>query len=231
MMKRIYFLIAGLILFGTAMAQTKEGGVKTTPLYKHYQMKYVHAMKYNDWRTAVGALYDIVVLDPADDSVKLNLSYLYFDNGVFPSALFVANDVLARNSQNEDALNISAACYENMGLKAKAIENYETIYLNNNDINVLFRIAALQYELGRMAEAKNNAKIISTSSRAKEVKLTFPTSDEKQQEIPLTAAALNLMGVIEKDQGNTAQAREHFNQALAIAPDFDLVKQGLKELE
>lgn len=233
-MNKIYFLIFGLILFNSsvfAQEQEKQVDVKGSPFYRHYQMKYVYAMKYNDWHTAADALYDLIVLDPADDSLKVNLAYLYFDNNSFPSALFVSNDVLARNPNNEPALSISAAAYENMGLRKKAVENYESLYLINNDVNILFRVAAMQYELKRYAESLNNARIVAENANAGEIKLSFPKSETEQQEVPLAAAAFNLMGVIEKDRGNKAQAKEYFNKALGIAPEFQMVKDSLKELE
>lgn len=230
-MKKISFLVLGLIFFGSAMAQSQEKNVKESSFYRHYQMKYVFAMKYNDWRTAASALYDLIVVDPADDSLKVNLAYLYFDNNAYPSALFISNDVLARNPNDENALSISAAAYENMGLKNKAVENYESLYLINNDINILFRVSAMQYELKRFSEAKTNAKIVAENGKAKDIKLSFPKGEKEKQEVPLSAAAYNLLGVIEKDQGNKNQAKEFFNKALEIAPEFQMVKDSLQELE
>jgi len=231
-MKKRYFLMLGMILLmsNSLWAQDKVD-VKETGLYRHNQMKYVFAMKYHDWRMAASALYDLIAMDPADDSVKLNLGYLYYQNNSFPSALFISTDLLSRMPQNEKALELNAVCYENMGLKDKAISAYESLYLINNDLNVLFNTTALQYETGRKTEALTNAKIISENPKSKEIKLTYPKGENETQEISLDAASINLMGMIEKDNGNKEQAKEYFNKALSIAPDFELAKNQLKELE
>ncbi len=229
MMKK-YFLIIGafFLMSNTLIAQNK---VKESGLYKHNQMKYVYAMKYNDWRMAAGALYDLIAMDPADDSIKVNLAYLYYENNGIASALFISADVLTRHPQSEEALELNAVCYERMGLKEKAVQAYESLYLVNNDINVLFTTAALQYETNRLKEAATNAKIVSQNAKAKEIKLQYPVGENDTQEIPMNAAALNLQGMIEAKNGNKEQAREFFNQALAIAPDFNLAKTQLDELK
>ncbi|HEX9740362.1 MAG TPA: tetratricopeptide repeat protein, partial [Ignavibacteriaceae bacterium] len=93
-------------------------------------------------------------------------------------------------------------------------------------VEILFNTAALQYELGRLTEARTNAKIVAESNQAKEVKLNYPKNETEQQEIPMSAAAYNLLGILEKDQGNKEQAKAYFDKALEIAPDFQMAIEG-----
>ncbi len=231
---RIFLLALTMMSFSLTLHAQEEAAPSTKPkdsgMYKYIQMKYVFAMKYNDWRAAANSLYDLIALDPMDDSLKLNLGYLYYDNNVFASALFVSADLLTRHPQNPQALQLSGLCYENMGLKAKAVDAYETLYMATESIDVLFNTAALQFELQRYSEATTNAKIVAENSQAKEIKLNYPISETEKQEIPMNAAAYNLLGVIEKEQGNKEQAKSYFEKALAIAPEFKMAKDGKNEL-
>ena len=231
-MRKIFLLTLAILtiaICGYGQNQT-PANPKESGMYKYSQMKYVFAMKYNDWRAAVNSLYDLIALDPGDDSLKLNLGYLYFENSNFASALFVSADLLTRRPQNARVLHLNAVCYENMGLKGKAVEAYESLYLVTESVDVLFNTAALQYELGRLAEARTNAKIVAESSAAKDIKLSFSKSETEQQEIPMNAAAYNLLGVIEADQGNKEQAKTYFSKALEIAPDFKIALDGKAKL-
>jgi tetratricopeptide (TPR) repeat protein len=231
-MRKKIFLLA-MVMMGTSYFSfgQEQSNPKQSGMYKFAQMKYVFAQKYNDWRAASNALYDIIALDPSDDSVKLNLGYLYFENSIFASALFVSNDLLTRNPENINALRLSAMSYENMGVKAKAAESYETLYLLTESIDFLFTTAVLQFEIGRIAEARTNAGIVAKNPGAKDIKLGYPKNENEQQEIPMNAAAYFVLGVIEKSQGNKEEATSNFDKALAISPDFQLAIKEKSEIK
>jgi tetratricopeptide (TPR) repeat protein len=188
-------------------------------------------MKYNDSEVVKNALYDLITLDPSDDSLKLNLCYLYFENSQFASSLFCSADLLAKNSDNINALRVNAASLENMGALDKAAEKYESLYLKTNEIMVLYQLAFIQYELKRHTECKTNLDIIIKNAQAKEQKLTFPLGDTGQQQISLDAVAYNLSGMNELQQGNKSEAKKQFEKALEIAPEFQLAKKNLKDAE
>ena len=131
-MKRFFqgALLLALLVFGAfseTKAQNKE--VQETQLYKLFQMKYIFGRKYHDNDVAKDAMYSMIAMDPTDDSLKLQLAAYYFDNNVYASSLFVSADLLSRNENNLGALRINAGSYENMGLREKAIDSYESLYL------------------------------------------------------------------------------------------------------
>lgn len=231
MKKIIYlFLAFSLFLSYTTKAQSESDPSKEA-LKKHYRMKYVFGMKYNDIVVAKDALYDLIALEPMDDSLKLNLAYLYFDNSQYASSLFIASDILTRQSNSIPALYMQAVSYDNLGAKDKAISAYESLYFkDNNNIEHLYRVMVLQYQVGRFGEAKNNADIILKDAKAKEIKMQFAKNEKENQEVSMEAAAYNMKGLIEKEEGNTAEAKNNFNKALEIAPDFVLAKKNLEEL-
>jgi tetratricopeptide (TPR) repeat protein len=233
MIKTIFNVAMLVVFFGSIMATTSQAQnreIQNTQLFKHYQMKFVFGRKYNDPEVSKDALYSMVALDPTDDSLKLQLAYHYFENNQYASSLFVSADLLSRNPNNSHALRINAVSYDNMGLRDKAIESYESLYLQTFDIGVLYQTAALQFESARYAEAINNADIIATSPKAPEEKITFATDDKKGQEVTLEAAAYNLKAMALKEQGKKDEAKQSFEKALTIAPDFKLAKTNLAEL-
>lgn len=227
-MKKGLMLLGAVFIFGMALGQNKE--IQNTQLYKHYQMKYVFGMKYNDNEVAKDALYSMVAMDPNDDSLKMRLCYYYFEQNKFASSLFVSLDLLSRHPDHIDALRINALSYENMGVRDKATAAYESLYLKTNEISVLYQVTILQYELERYTECKTNLDIIIKDPQAKALKFNFGKSDTEQQEIIMEAAAYNILGMVEKNQGNKVEAKAHFEKSLELEPEFTLAKQNLKEL-
>ncbi len=233
MKKKILYLVAMVLLMGSfiqkVQAQNKE--IQNTQLYKLYQMKYIFARKYNDDIVAKDAMYSMIAMDPTDDSLKLQLSYYYFESSQFASSLFSSGDIVVRNPDNLDALRINAMSYERMGVKDKAIDSYESLYLKSSDIGVLYQVAVLQFDLKRFTECTTNLDIVIKDPQAKALKLNFVKSDTEQQDVPMEAAAYNVKGMVEKQLGNKEEAAKNFNKALEIQPDFTLVLQNLKDLD
>ncbi len=218
-----------MAFFNNSYGQNKE--VQKSQLYKHYQMKYVFGMKYNDKDVAKNALYSMIAMDPNDDSLKMVLCYYYFDQNQFASSLFVSADLLSRYPDNIDALRINAMSYENMGVRDKAIDAYETLYLKTNDVGVLYQASLLQFELERYTECNTNLDIIIKNPQSKALKLSFSKNDKEQQEISLEAACYNMKGMLAKQQGNKEEARKQLQKAIEVEPEFALASQNLKELD
>ena len=227
-LKKGLMLVMAVLLFSMAKGQNKE--VQNNQLYKLFQMKYVFGMKYNDEEIAKDALYSMIAMDPNDDSLKMRLCYYYFEQKQYASSLFVSSDLLARRPDNIDALRINGFSYENLGVRDKAIEAYETLYLQTNEIGVLYQVAILQFEFERYTECKTNLDIIIKDPQAKALKLNFAKNETEQQEITLEAASYNVKGMIEKQQGNNAEAKKQFDKALEIDPEFMLATQNLEDL-
>lgn len=227
-MKRTITLL--ILSFGTAF-QLNAQTVKDTTEYAHWSSYLNLASKYGDYDAAKNAVMHMMLLNENNLGLADTLASLYFETQKYASCVLVCNDILAANPNYLPSLEMRAVSYENLGLKAKTLADYETIYLATNDVYTLYKIALLQRELNRFNEAKTNLDIIATSPKASEVNLIFTDENKQQQEISLIAAAYNIKGMIEKAQSNTEEARKNFNKALEVAPDFYIAKLNLQELD
>ena len=239
-MKKI--LICTMFLFSAGIVLAQEQAETPTQnnanenqrivitMYQINQQVYNRAVRYGDTQTAIEAMYNLVTLFPNNDSLLFNLSYLYFEDQQFFPSIFAARDVLKLNPDNQAAIELLGLGYENVGAREKAVEQYESLYLKSDDPNVLYKIAFLQYDLQRYGESKNNINILMNKPDIDESVLYFQTSEGEQQEIPMKASLYNLIGLIEKDQENIDAAKENFNKALELAPEFELAKQNLEDL-
>ncbi len=115
-------------------------------------------------------------------------------------------------------------------MRDKAVAAYESLYLKVNELSVLYQVAVLQFELERYTECITNLDIILKDPQSKALKLNFAKNETEQQEITMEAASYNIKGMIEKQQGNTAEAKKYFENALSAEPEFTLATQNLESL-
>jgi len=209
-----------------AQQQPTAGQIFTS----HYAYTYQAALRYNDYTVAKEALYNMLVENPKNDSILFRLSALYFQMQKYASAALTSSDLISRNPDNVAALEINANALETLGATDKALDSYESLYLKTDDVQVLYKIAFLQYDMKRYAESLTNVDILLKDEKINELTAVFNTSDNQQKEYPLKVALVNLKGMIFMEQGDKVKAKEYFNQALQLAPDFELAKQNLAEL-
>lgn len=200
-------------------------------LSSHYAGVYQMAIRYNDYGMAKNALYNLYVENPQNDSILYSLSALYLQSGQYASAAISAQDVLSMRPKHTAAMEIMAVAYEQLGLKDKALEGYESLYLQTDDYQTLYKIAFLQYELGRLNESKTNIDILLGKKEAEDLDVVFDVGNQQQKEFPIKVALLNLKGLIAKDEGDKAAAKKYFNEALAVSPDFPFAKENLQNID
>lgn len=200
-------------------------------LATHFARTYQAGMRYNDYSIAKHALYNILVEYPQNDSILFSLSYLYFQSQNYASAALTAQDVMALNPNHLGAIEVAAISFENLGVKDKALEAYESLFLKTDDVQTLYKMAFLQYETKSYAESRTNADILLNRKEISELKASFNEGDGVEKEYPIKVALLNLKGLIAQAQGDTKNAETFYNQALAISPDFKMAKDNLASLK
>lgn len=223
-------LLICIMLFTPENSHAQNKEAQSSQLFKHFQMKYIFGRKYNDGEAMKDAMYSMIALDPTDDSLKLNLCYYYLENNQFAQSLFVSADLLARSPDNLDALRMNAISLENMGLRDRAVTQYESLYLKTSDITVLYQVSMLQFDLERYNECLTNIDIMLKNPNAKTVKLAFAKNEKENQEVTLEAASYNMKGMVQKKLGQKTEAKAQFDQAIKLEPEFTLAKQNLAEL-
>ena len=213
----------------TTQTETKK---QESPLIEHFYKKYITAVQWNDFDVAKDALYDLIIENPLNDSLIYSLAYYYYENQKYVPAVLVSQQLLARNPKSIPALEISAVGYESMGVKDRALQNYESLYLISNTIGTLYKMAFLQYDLKRFTESLATIDILISKTEIDTTKVVFTDAENKSKEYPMKVSLLNLKGLIQLDHfGDKVAARKFFEEALVIAPDFLLAKENLAKVK
>jgi len=194
-----------------------------------YTDNYQRAMRYNDRAEAKSALYKLVAMDAQNDSLLTTLAYLYLEARQYASTVLITMDAIALNPNNIGALEMMAVSYENLGLKDKALDNFEKLYLLTDDFQTLYRMAYLQYDLEKYLQCSTNIDILLQAPEAAEATAAY-TFEEVEKEYPIKVPLINLKGLVNVALGNTDLAKQNFEEALQLAPDFALAQQNLDDL-
>jgi len=200
-------------------------------LTEHFVRKNSLANRWNDADMARDALYDLIVEYPGNDSLIYALALEYYNSQKYISSVLIAQDLLARNPKNIEVLQMAASGFEALNLNDKALSNYESLYLQNNNSGALYKMAFLQYELKKYVESKTNVDILLTKPDIETMRVTLRDSENKQKEYPFKVSLLNLKGLLAQQAGDKAGAKKAFEESLALAPDFPLAKQNLAKLK
>jgi tetratricopeptide (TPR) repeat protein len=216
-------------------AQTQEAGQPAAAdsnkqMNEADQKIYQMALRYNDPSIAKARLYDLIERNPENPRYRELLGNIYFELEQYSSAALVALDLLQINDKSIPALEIAAYSLEQLGALDRALPHFESLHLLSGDLFSLYKTSYLQYSLKKYDEALNSTNMLIKNKKSAEEMLSFPKKDNSSQEVSMQVAALNLKGLIYKEQGNTAEARAAFDEALTVSPDFELAKENLAAL-
>lgn len=216
--------------WGSSQSQEKTEGDSIPWEFRKQAFIYSKAIAFNDPQVARMALYNLLSENPGNPSIYDSLAWLYLQYNQFVSAALVAKQSLELNNDNLFATEIVATSFDNLGVKDKAIPYYETLYLADNDLTTLYKIAFLQFEVDRFKEAVTSADIIIQNPEAATITFTFPTEDGVGQEILLKVCAHRIKAMIKEEEGNKEEAMQLYLETLQMHPGFQVVQKQLREL-
>ncbi len=227
------YIVFSFLLISAFVSQAQSAQAQDSIPFEVRKQAYLYdiATKYNDPTIARSALYNLLIMDPTNSAILDSLAISYLDYQQYASAALVAQDAIAVNPGDLFATEIAAVSFENLGVKNRAVGYYEKLYLSNNSLSTLYKIAFMQLDLKRFGEASLSADIIVSSAEAESLKLIFPINQKERQEVSMKVAGLRLKGMIAEAQGNKDAALAQFESALALAPDFAVLKEQIKTLK
>lgn len=220
MMKKLIPVFFALLIFSGATAQDSAA------LKKHYLKVYNQALSYNDANAAINALQNYIAASNST-AYKDTLSMLYFNVKSYYSSLLLAEEVYKAAPENVIAMARAAECYDELGDPKTATGLYEKVVPITKSPYHIYKMGICQYQLKRTAEAEISARAALADTSSKRIGVVFTMADGSQQNIPVDAAAANLLGVLKMDAKNFVGAKADFQQALKLFPDFAGAKGNL----
>ncbi len=191
---------------------------------------YKTALKNYDLQAATYALYNMLALKPARTDLNDSLALIYFAGERFAQAYITGEQILKNDPKRKDMLELVAISKQNLGLIKESLADYEKLYGIDKSLFYLYQMATLQYQLKRYGECVASLDQIIANPEAEKQKVNIRVQGG-QQEVPMKAAAYNVKGICAVDLSQPDAARDNFNKALKIYPDFVLAKGNLESMD
>ncbi|MDX2196949.1 MAG: hypothetical protein NW207_11065 [Cytophagales bacterium] len=185
------------------------------------------SLKYGDLLVAKQALYEMIVLKPDMKNLKDSLAYIYVNLGAFREAILLSREITDKDPNNIGVLEVKAIAEQSLGLSKEALTSYETLFSKTKNVFHQYQIASLQYELKRIQECVNTVDQILSTAEIEKKELNIGTGTRGQlQRVNLKAAAFNIKGVLAMDLNQMDVAKQLFDEALKLTPEFVLAKNN-----
>ena len=218
-MKNKYLFVILFLLSFNSFSQMEEFEVQKSI--------YEKAKTYNDPNVAITALYNMVALQPQNVLLKDSLMREYLSLSQWAPTYMISREILAAQPNNNFALEVSCVALQNLGLKQEALNEYESLYLRTDRIDVLYTISFLQFELKNLNESLTNLEILLSNEQTETMMVSVNKNENERQEVFMRAQLNYLKGLVYLDQGKNDLAKSSFNDALNLSPEFENAKEKL----
>lgn len=225
-MKTKMILIAIFLASFTISAQKMTKKTLVEYELNNYRKKIKQALQYNDVQTAINNIHNIIVIEGDKSTYKDSLAIVYYQSGNFMSSHLVSKELLKSNPKNKQLLEINAVSLQKLNAIKEAIEAYEKLFSETNNMYHGYQLANLQFSLKRLAEAKATINKTTECEGIEKAYVQFPIDKTQKQNVPLKAAVFNLQGLINFELKTYNEASTSFKNALEIMPKFALATQN-----
>jgi tetratricopeptide (TPR) repeat protein len=220
-MKKFSFLFLALLTF-PALIHAQDN------LQEHYEAYYRQMRLQGDVRGVINALTHLNVLNPST-SRRDTLAYVYANNNQHMQALNTIG--IEVNPDDSDlALQVKALSLKALNQPKRSLEQFQLMYEREPNPYIAYEIADLKIQVGDSPSALSDIEYGIANSQD-DMKYAFY---ERQQpyEVPLKAAFIHLKGLAQYNMDkNIDLAIASFDEALALAPNFNLASLSKQALE
>ncbi|MDZ4846060.1 MAG: hypothetical protein SH857_10985 [Chitinophagales bacterium] len=236
-MKKLVVVLFLISILANGLFAQKKNSASTTSgselskekLFEHYSTVYDQSVKYNDFVVAREALLNMLAIKPERTGLKDTLTYLYYNGNNYVQVILVGKEILETKPDKAEILELVAVSQQNLGLLKEALESFEKLFSVSKDVYHQYNIASLQYMLKRYGECSESLNAIIASPDTTGVVAISDGKNESQQ-VPVKAAAFNMRGVIALEINQSDVAKQNFEKALQLFPEFILAKNNLDKV-
>ena len=189
------------------------------------------ARKIGDPAVAVNSLYALIALEGENSTYKDTLAYIYFTARKYGPTYMMTTEVLQRDPEHLEMLEMGAISLDALGAFDKAIELYTSLLAKSKNNFYAYTLANIYFKMKKNEDAYKVIKEAETLNDEGKYKVTFSINQNHTQQVELIAAIPYLKGLIEIQLENNEGAKASFAKALKIQPDFVLAQENLEAVE
>lgn len=216
-----------LLFFYASLANAQTGNKEKQ---EEHLALYRRALVYNDLSSAAYAL-TVYLQNGGDEKFNDSLAVVYYNMNNLGGAYKLAGEINAKDAKNITALTLLADISGRAGEVKKSLEWYEKLITVSPLPYNYYQLATKQFVLERVLECKQSLQqVIKDSAQAKEQRVRLDIGEGYGEDVPVLAAAMNMLGAIAYKEKDNATAAAWYKKAIEVFPQFVIAKQNLEEL-
>jgi tetratricopeptide (TPR) repeat protein len=214
--------LLGLLVFILAFQINAQDN---NALLKHYKAYYKQMKTQGDMHGVINAITHLNILSP--NKARLDtLAVLYMNDGKHVQALNTLG-VEINEDDSDMAVEVKAVSLKTLNQPKLAAEQFTELFKRKPNVLIAYELADLKIQLDDLIGASVNITYGIANSKD-DIKRTF-YDQQAPYEVPIKAGFIYLKGLIkfkENNELNIDAAIAFFDEALQIAPNFNLAKIG-----
>ena len=215
-MRKLYILL----LFFTA---TLAYGQNDNYLLDHYKKYYEQMKSQGDVQGVINGLTHLNVLEPSQARAD-TLAVLYMNEGRHVQAL---NTIGIESNENDSdmAVEVKAISLQFLNQLDRSLVHYEELFKRKPNPLIAYELADIKIQMDDLMGATKNITFGIANSNSDIMRTYYET--QGQYNVPMKAAFIYLKGLVkfkENKEDNIDAAIAIMDEALAIAPNFNLAK-------
>tara|TARA_B100000524_G_scaffold269619_2_gene148318 strand:+ start:641 stop:1330 length:690 start_codon:yes stop_codon:yes gene_type:complete len=214
-----------IILFCTLCAFSQS----SQELLSHFKKYYKEMQSQADIQGVINALTHLNVLEP-NNSRKDTLATLYMNEGRHVEALSTIG-VEKNDSDSDLAVQVKAFSLKAINDIEQALVHYEELFKRKPNPFIAYDLAEMKIRTGDLMGATRNITFGIANSDGDIVRNYYES--QQPYSVPMKAAFMYLKGLVKINEdrvNNIDEAIEIMNDALTIAPNFNLAKISIDAL-
>jgi len=189
------------------------------------------AKNIGDPNVATLSMYKLIALEGENSTYKDSLAYVYFSSRRYAPCFMMATEVLKRDPNHLEMLELKAISLETLGAFDKAIDTYKQLFaITNNNLHG-YNLAKLQFSAKKYDDSFKTVQKIEKLNDSGKFKVTFTINQNHNQQVELLAAIYYLKGLNAIELNQKPVAKSSFEKAVKIQPDFVFAKESLEKLK
>ncbi len=196
-----------------------------------YLSIYRRALNYTDFSSAALALTGYLQYG-GDSAYNDTLALVYYNMNNLNGAYKIATEINQKDAKNLTALTLLADISGRAGEVKTSLEWYEKLCALSPGAFNHYQLATKQFVLERNLECKQILqKVLADSTDAMQQKVRLDIGEGYGEDVPVLAAAMNMLGAIAFKEKDPKVAEAWYAKAVAAFPEFIIAKQNLEELK
>lgn len=226
--------IAAVAVFATLGFQTtaqKADSIQQAARQQEYLDIYRRALQYDDMNSAGYALTRYL-MNGGSNNFKDTLAIIYYRTGNLNGAFKMANEINQADPKDVTAITLLADITGRAGDTKASLDWYEKLSTLAPGPYNFYQLATRQFILERVGECRTSLnKVVADSVKARQEKVSLEITSGNSENVPVLAAAYNMLGALAFRDKKTAEAKRFYELAVIEFPDFVIARQNLEGLK